>query len=157
MATKARFTQRVREYLDSQGLKYRVTEKEEVDIIEYRMNVKGNLSNVTVYISIRDNRAQCFAVAPLKAKPETYANVVEYLTRANYNLVTGGFEFDYSDGEIRYRDVLWARDDPSLGDIELIVDIPVLMMQRYGDGLVKNMMGYGNPEEDVKAAESNVR
>ena len=29
-------------------------------------------------------------------------DIAEYLTRANYGMVMGNFEMDYSDGEIRY-------------------------------------------------------
>lgn len=42
---------------------------------------------------------------------------------------------------------------PSLGDVERCVDMGSLMFKRYGDGLVKNIMGFGNPAADIEAIE----
>ena len=42
---------------------------------------------------------------------------------------------------------------PSLKEVEFGVDVGYLMLQRYGDGLAKNLMGFGNPEMDIKAIE----
>ena len=36
-------------------------------------------------------------------------------------------------------------------DVERVVDMGFLMFQRFGDGLIKNLMGFGNPAEDIKA------
>ena len=42
---------------------------------------------------------------------------------------------------------------PSLRDVDRTIALPILMMNRYGDGLVKNLMGYGDPAADVAAAQ----
>ena len=63
----------------------------------------------------------------------------------------GKFEFDYRDGEVRYQSCLSCREGiPSLKDVEFTVDVTMLMLQRYGDGLIKNLMGFGNPEQDIR-------
>ena len=38
--------------------------------------------------------------------------------------------------------------------IEDTNDVCFLMFKMYGDGLVKNLMGFGNPEQDIAEAEA---
>ena len=40
-------------------------------------------------------------------------------------------------------------------DVEFAVDCGMLMLQRYGDGLFKNIMGFGNPAKDIAEIENN--
>ena len=141
------------EYVKSQSWKYSVKGPDN-DIIELQMGLKGKMNSCRMVITAGETEIQAYALAPIKASPDSYANVVEFITRANYGLKIGSFEFDYRDGEVRYHTCLPSREGiPSMKDIEITVDIPMLMLQRYGDGLVKNMMGFGDPEQDIKAIE----
>ena len=80
---------------------------------------------------------------------------MEYITRANYGLTMGCFEFDYSDGEVGFRTYLTSIDgDPEFDNVEWVVDMPGAMFRRYGDGLAKALMGFGDPEADIAAAEA---
>lgn len=144
------------EYVDSQ--KWRYKEKEDSHIVELGMNVKGKLQNCRVIIQAKEDAIFCVAVPPLKASADNRDNVVEFITRANYGLLNGCFEFDYSDGEVRYRSFLPTEaGPPAVEDVERIVDVTYFMVQLYGDGLVKNIMGFGNPEQDIEEIESAVR
>ena len=78
--------------------------------------------------------------------------MAEFLTRANFGLKIGKFELDYNDGEVRYQAILPCSEGvPPIKDVERVVDMGFLMFQRFGDGLIKNLMGFGNPAEDIKA------
>lgn len=141
------------EYVKSQNWKYSVIGSGK-DIIELQMGLKGRLNSCRMIITAGEKEIQAYAFAPIKATPDCYANVVEFITRANYGLKIGSFEFDYRDGEVRYHSCLPCQEGvPSLKDIEITVDVTMLMLQRYGDGLVKNLMGFGDPERDVAAME----
>lgn len=142
-------------YLDSQGWKYNIKGTSD-SFIEFNMGIKSKLSGVRVVVLVSDKEIQSMAFANIKATQDVLGNVIEYITRANYGLKLGKFEFDYRDGEVRFQTCLPCRDGgmPSQADIEHVVDIPILMMQRYGDGLVKNMMGFGNPAADIEEAEA---
>jgi hypothetical protein len=95
------------------------------------------------------------AVCNIKASTDVFPQVVEYITRANYGLKIGKLEFDYSDGEVRYQTILSAKEGcPSLKDVERVIDMSFIMLDRYGNGLVKNLMGVGNPEADIREAEA---
>ncbi len=144
---------RVIEYLDSQKWKYNI--KGDREFIEFNMGLKGKISNCRVVILVSEKEIQSIAFAPMKASQECFGNVVEFLTRANYGLKVGKFEFDYRDGEVRYQSCLPTREGiPTLQEVEFIVDLSMLMLQRYGDGLVKNLMGFGNPEADIRQIEN---
>lgn len=143
---------RVIEYLESQEWRYQV--QEEDTRVTFNMGLKGKLASSRVIVRVSPKEIQAFAYSPLNATRENYDNVVEFLTRANYGLKIGKFEFDYSDGEIRFQTCLpCSIGIPSLKDVERVVDISFLMLQRYGDGLVKNLMGMGDPKKDIEDCE----
>lgn len=151
MSQKARLRKLIEDYVISQGWNY---ESKENTVI-FNMNIKSKLSKCRVYVVAYENGIGAIAVCPLNATKDVYNTVVEYITRANYGLKCGGFEFDYSDGEIRYRTFLSAREAlPDMQDVEHIVDLSFFMMQQYGDGLIKSLMGFGDPERDIEAAEA---
>lgn len=142
--------QRVIEYLNSQNWKYTIKGNDN-DIVEMNMGLKCRMNSCRMVATASDTEIQAFAFCPIKATPDCYANVVEFITRANYGLKMGKFEFDYRDGEVRYQSCLSCREGiPSLKDVEFTVDVTMLMLQRYGDGLIKNLMGFGNPEQDIR-------
>ena len=150
-ARKQMHLERIVEYVKSQNWNYSV----DGNRVIFNMGIKSKLSSVRNLVIAGEKEIQCFAACPIKAKPEDYAKVVEFITRANYGLKNGNFDFDYRDGEVRYHTCLRSTDGmPSLREIEFIVDIPMLMMQRYGDGLAKNLMGFGDPEKDIAEIEN---
>ena len=145
--------QRVVEYLDSQNWTYKF-EGRDNNVISFGMNIKSKLKSCRMYVFVGEEEIQSIAVSPINATEDVYDNVVEFITRANYGLKVGNFEFDYSDGEVRYQTCLvCSKGVPEMDDVERVVDLPMHMMQRYGDGLAKNMVGYGNPEADIREIE----
>ena len=154
MSKTEELMRKIIEYLDSQNWHYKLNEQRS-NVIEMSMGIKSKLKSVRMLIVAEEAGIQCFSVCPLNATPDVYPQVVEFITRANYNLKMGKFEFDYNDGEIRYQSYFPCKEtDPHIKDIERVVDVPFLMMQHYGDGLAKNLMGFGDPENDVKAIEN---
>jgi hypothetical protein len=136
--------------MKSQNWKYTV----DGDVVRLNLSINSQLGSCHVIAAAGEKEIQCYAICPVKAKPEHYANVVEFITRANYGLKLGNFEFDYRDGEVRYHSCLRSTEGmPSLNEVEFVVDVTFMMMQKYGDGLVKNLMGFGDPEKDIAEME----
>ena len=149
-ARKQMHLERIVEYVKSQNWKYSV----EGNFVKFNMSLKSKIGKAYNTVVAGETEIQCYAMCPINAKPEDYANVVEYITRANYGLKLGNFEFDYRDGEVRYHTCLRSTDGiPSLTEVEWIVDMPMLMLDKYGDGLAKNLMGFGDPEKDIAEIE----
>jgi len=95
-----------------------------------------------------------YSVLDVKAVPEKRAAIAEFLTRANYGLVLGNFEMDYSDGEIRYKTSI----DVEGGDlthemIKTMVYTNVLMMDKYLPGIMSVLYANISPEQAIAAVE----
>ena len=150
-ARKKMHMERIEEVLKSYNLNYSV----DGNIAKFNMDLKSRIGKVLNLVVAEENAIQCFAACPINAKPEDYANVVEFITRANYGLKLGKFEFDYRDGEVRYQACLPSNEGiPSLKHIGRIAFIPFMMLDKYGDGLAKNLMGLGEPEKDIAKIEN---
>ncbi len=156
MSQKDNLTSITLEYLESQKWNYDVRRNDDERFVALMgMNLKGKLNSCRMMIVVEERDIQCFAICPLNATPDVMPQVAEYLMRANYGLRLGKFELDFSTGQIRYQTDLPCTDGvPDIKDVERTIDVTFLMMQRYGDGLAKNIMGFGHPEEDIRAIEN---
>ena len=143
-------------YLNSQGWRYTVRNDDgDCYVASMGFNIDNRLKSIDIHTIAEPSCIQSIGVAPINASRTEYDMVVEYITRANYGLMIGNFEFDYEDGEVRFQSCLPSWDgQPNQENIESIVDMPYHMFKNYGDGLVKAIMGFGNPEEDIAAAEA---
>ncbi len=96
-----------------------------------------------------------YSIAPVKASEKTRMGVAEFLTRANYGLLFGNFELDFSDGEIRFKTGVDVKDDrPSSGLIKPIIYANIALTDRYLPGIMAVCFGGVSPEEAVKKIES---
>lgn len=149
-ARKQMLLDRVEESFKDKGWKYEVVDEK----IKSGTKLDSKLGSCKINVRTDETGISVDAVCPINATAETYANVVEFITRANYGLKAGGFQFDYRDGEVKYHNFLSSRmGTPSLEDIFATVIVSVLMLDHYGDGLAKNIMGFGDPEKDIAAIE----
>ncbi len=143
-------------YINSQGWKYTVLSDDGNNyVVRAGFNIENRLKSINMFIGADSSCIQSIGVAPINADASEYNMVVEYLTRANYGLKVGNFEFDYDDGEVRFQSILTSISGlPDAQCIEVVVDMPFHMFKKYGDGLVKALMGFGNPKADIAAAEA---
>ena len=91
-----------------------------------------------------------------KAESKFYPQIAEYLHRANYNLLNGNFEFDYNDGEIRYK--TYVNFENSQLSNEIIRDsvlIPFFMFEKYGKNLLKLMIDFEDPHKLIVDTEKS--
>ena len=96
---------------------------------------------------------------PLSASEEERSKVGEFILRANYGLKIGGFDFDFNDGEVSYRVSMYCGDDefvpPTYDQINFAVIIGLMMIERYGDALIKVMFGLVEPEDAIMSVEGS--
>ena len=82
--------------------------------------------------------------------------VCEYITRANYGLKIGNFELDRTDGEIRFKIYCFVGEElPSAAILDTLVRLPVIELDRYGNGLLAVSMGLLSPSEAIEQAEAS--
>ena len=69
-------------------------------------------------------------------------------------MIFGCFELDYDDGEIRFRISLNCNDGlPGPSVLEDLWDLPAMMAERYGNGIIAVSMGMLSAEEAIKRIE----
>lgn len=116
----------------------------------------GNNGKWTCYAQAREAEQQFvfYSVLPINVPEEHRPAIAEFITRANYGMILGNFEMDFSDGEVRYKtsiDVEGASLVPPL--IRQIVYANVVITDRYLPGLMRVIYGGLSPLEAIKSVE----
>lgn len=128
-------------------------------IFKFILGIKGKMKRLSYYIDIKEDEFLVYAVSPLSADEDDaamMANMAEFICRANYGLKMGNFEFDYSDGEIRYKVHI-----PCSGIIpteEMIRDsifFSQRMFKRYGSGIIDIIFNDCSAKEVYEKCEEN--
>lgn len=120
-----------------------------------RLPFQGRNGNWNCFAQERNDQILFYSVAFVKAPPERYGEVTEFITRANYGMTLGNFELDYSDGEVRYKTCMDVGDG-ELTDalIRPLVYVNCLTMDRYIPGLEAVILAEGSPELEVIRCET---
>jgi len=109
------------------------------------------------YAQSREEQEQFvfYSVAGVKAPEQARSEVADFLTRANYGLILGNFELDFSDGEIRYKTSFDAEglEDPT-PLFRSCIYANVLTADRYFPGLTAVMYGGSTPQQAVELVEA---
>ena len=130
-------------------------ERDDHHLVTLGMNLKSMLKNCRLFIEARDRDVVVYAVVNMKVDEndeKAMSDTCEYITRANYGLVIGNFELDHRDGEVRYKASMPLVGENDLIDrecLDRLVTVSIVMLDRYGKGLGRCMLGLGDPEHDV--------
>lgn len=97
----AKIFEKVTEFFQSEKWKFATVQDQPI----LRMGFSGQNGNWTCFAQAREEEQQFifYSVLPNNALDAKRPAIAEFITRANYNLVVGNFELDYTDGEIRYK------------------------------------------------------
>ena len=96
-----------------------------------------------------------YSLCPLTASEERKIAIAEFITKVNYGMVIGNFEFDFSDGEIRYKTSLDVEGDRlSHALIKQAVYINVLTMDKYLPALAAVINNELSVDEAIAQVES---
>ena len=144
----------VKDYLDREEWKYEYDE--ETHTIVTGVKVKCKLQSLRMGIRFSENGYLTIAYPSLNANEEYRSDVAEYITRANYGVKNGNFEMDYRDGQVRYKVYTSYKGLSEFSEdmIEESVVVPILMFERYGDGLTAVLLGFSTPEDEINKVEN---
>lgn len=155
--TAAEIRKAVENYFEAEGAKYTPFDERGVAHATYGVDVK--FGHVEVFFHAYHDMLILHLIVPLKAGEDERANVGEFLHRANYGLKVGNFDFDFNDGEVSYRVAIYCGSDefepPRHEQIDAALTIGLMMIDKYGDGLVKVMFGLAEPLDAIDASESD--
>jgi hypothetical protein len=111
----------------------------------------------TCIVEVRSDRPLllCLLSVSCRVPPEKRPAAAELVTRINYGLQLGGFEMDFSDGEIRYRTSL----DVSGGElasemVESVISATIGTVDRYYPAIMSFLWSDMDPEDAVAMIEA---
>lgn len=132
----------VQDYLDEQ--EYRYEYEDDNQVFRLSMSLKSKISNCRIIIRPKEDGINFTYILANSADDDASKQAIaEFITRANYGLMIGNFQMDYTDGEIGYKNFMYTGEDiPSGHDIDKNFVVPLLMLERYGDGILKTLLGY---------------
>lgn len=155
--TAAEVRKAVEDYFETEGAKYTPFDERGVAHATYAVDVK--FGHVEVFFHAYHDMLILHLIVPLKAGEDERAKVGEFLHRANYGLKVGNFDFDFNDGEVSYRVAIYCGSDefepPRHEQIDAALTIGLMMIDKYGNGLVKVMFGLAEPLDAIDASEDN--
>ena len=124
----------------------------------FNMQLACQLST-NIIIRVGEDSFTTMAVCPVRpdtSDAELMARMAEFVCRANFGLKNGNFEFDFTDGEIRYK--CYVPCDGRVPSQELIregVAVPAMMLRRYGLGLLGVLYSGVDPATAVQVCEDD--
>jgi len=125
----------------------------------YKTGFEGKNGQFTCYAQERVEQQQIvfYAIFPVRAPENRMADVAEFIVRANYGMIIGNFEMDYSDGEIRYKTSVDV-EDVTVEDalVRHLIYANVMTMDKYFPGLMRVLYAGIDPViaiEEVEGAE----
>lgn len=120
------------------------------------MGFKGENGSWRCYAQAKEPQEQFifYSVMESNAPAERREAVAEFITRANYGMIIGNFELDYSDGEVRYKtsiDVEGGELTPGL--VKSLIYLNVMMMDKYLPGIMSVIYAGTDPAEAIEKVE----
>ena len=127
---------------------------EEKGILTTGFPLRSKIGRLDYRIRFLSDGYVSHATPRIHADEDSLAKVAEYLSRANYAMTFGNFEFDFRDGEIRFK-ASCRTGDIALNE-EQITDtflIAIAQFEVYGDNLIAVLFDLKEPKEALKEAE----
>ncbi len=128
-------------------------------VFDFNLNVKSKLRKIRYLIDIKKSEIIVYGICPVGADPkdkEEMAEMAEFICRANYGLRNGNFEFDFRDGEIRFKSFIDC--DGMIPPSEVIKDsiyCTAAMFRRYGDGVASILFAGCSAQEAIEQCEKS--
>ncbi len=122
----------------------------------YKTGFEGKNGQFTCYAQERTEQEQFvfYSIFPVHTPENKTNEVAEFITRANYGMIIGNFELDYTDGEIRYKTSLDVEDvELSEPLIRHMVYANVLTMDKYFPGLMRVLYAGIAPLDAIEEVE----
>lgn len=147
----------VEKFFEIDGVKHEPFDENNVAHAVYGVNAK--FGTARIFFHAYNDKLVLHMIIPLNAEETERAKVAEFLLRANYGLRVGGFDFDFNDGEVSYRISLYCGDEefapPTYEQINFAVIVGLMMIEKYGNALIKVMFGLAEPNDAIEAVESD--
>lgn len=143
----------VRDYLDDKGYHYEYNAEHQ--FLQLGFGLKCKLKRAKVIVDFRSAGYLVYAISPINGDKDCMGELLKFVAMANYGLVNGNFDVDVRDGEIRYKcwASTWKLDAYPADMFDESLSVPLMMMERYGDGIAALALGFSDAETEIAKAE----
>ena len=140
----------MRDYLDAQGWNYDYDAEKQ--LIRTGINIKNHVKSLKIFITVNGSVLSTYFIPAVNGDTEEYTELLKFLNFANWNMTSGSFELDPSDGEIRFRYSVRLNDFEAFPEscADAAIVIPAMMYQKYGDSIATLCFGYSSAEEEIQ-------
>jgi hypothetical protein len=116
----------------------------------------GDHGQFNCYVQERNEFRQLlvYSIFPVRVPDDKLSLAAEYITRANYALLSGNFELDYRSGRVRFKTSLDVYGETlTTGMVKQLIHANVYVMDRYLPGLMRVLFGDLPPHAAVAEIE----
>ena len=127
-------------FLEHEGWPFETDTKDGYHAFGY----EGNNGRWMCYAQAREEHDQItvYSICPFLIPENRRHAIAEFIARANYGMVIGNFEMDFSDGEVRYKCATDAEGvEPGVVFVRNLVRPNVVTMDRYLPGIEAVVQG----------------
>lgn len=130
---------------------------EQKGVFDFGLRIRSKIRKISYLVKVNGADFSVYATSPVNADSddkEMMANMAEFICRANYGLKRGNFEFDFRDGEVRYK--IHVPCDDIIPSTEMIKDsiyCHAHMFDKYGDGILSIIFSNASVEDAIKQCE----
>ena len=128
-----------------------------LDDSSLRIDVNGQAARWITLVKCIDEHQQLlvYSICPNKTSDVKFLQIQEFLSRATFGLKFGNFEFDYDDGEIRFKtSVQFDGDFDFTPMIEGCLSLNIATFERYLPGILHVLFTNISPKEAIASIES---
>lgn len=145
----------IKNFFENGEWKYSCKEYDETHVVfSSGINMNNAIGNLRIFVIVRQDYYIVNVLLNSAVEKRYYNQVAEYLHRANYGMNNGNFEFDFENGEIRYKTYV-NFEGVQLSD-DVVADsilVPIFMFDKYGKNLLRLMLGEANAKELIEETE----
>jgi hypothetical protein len=119
---------------------------------------KGDSARWVCMGRVREEHSQFvfYSVCPVSVPEDRRPRIAEFISRANFGMLIGNFELDYSDGEVRYKTSIDSEGgELTKALVRQLVVANVLMMDRYLPGVMAVAFGDASPAQAIMRIEGH--
>lgn len=147
----------VKECLDKDKWHYSFNEGS--GVFEFGLRTKSKIQKINYLVDVDDDEIIVYGFCPIgadRADPEMMAQMAEFLCRANYGLRNGCFEFDFRDGEVRFRSFIDCEGVvPTIEVIKNSIYWTSAMFKHYAPGITDIIFAGSSAKKAIDKCEKS--
>lgn len=111
---------------------------DETGLFRFDLRIRSKIQKINYAIDVHKDEIVIYGISPVAADPdasECMVHMAEFICHTNYGIKNGCFEFDFEDGEIRFRSYIDCDNNmPSVEVVKNSVYCIAAMYKSYAQG-----------------------